>query len=93
MQQAITVMPAADGWTIRCADCDREVFFKSGAQAKAEARELAMQFAEAGATALIQIYLRDGTLGGRFVCLGRGRHGRCCAPAADAPAVVSALAR
>jgi hypothetical protein len=93
MEQAITVTPVDHGWTVRCADCDREVFFGSGAQAEAEARNLAMKFAEAGATAVIQIYLRDGTLGGRFVHVARGRYRRWDAPAAGASASVSPPAR
>jgi hypothetical protein len=35
---------------------------------------------------VIQIYLRDGTLGGRFVHVARGRHRRWDAPAAGVSA-------
>ena len=67
MEQAITVTPISDGWTIKCTARERDLSFRSGAQAEAAAHGLAAEIAEAGDAAVIEIYLRDGTLGGRYV--------------------------
>ena len=73
MEQAITVTPIADGWKLDCALCDREQLYRSGADAEAGAHNLATEIAASGATAVIQIFLRDGTLGGRYVHAPRAR--------------------
>jgi hypothetical protein len=44
------------------------MMFRSGAKAEAAARDLGGAFAQRGAAAEIHIYLRDGSLAGRFVC-------------------------
>ena len=67
MEQAITVTPISDGWTIKCAARERDLLFRSGAAAEAAAHNLGAEIAQAGDTALIEIYLRDGALGGRYV--------------------------
>jgi hypothetical protein len=41
--------------------------FASGERAERSARDLAQRLAEAGAPAQITVYLRDGSVGGRFV--------------------------
>ena len=67
MEQAITVTPVSEGWTINCSARARDVSFRSGAEAEAAAHNLAAEIAETGDTAVIEIFLRDGTLGGRYV--------------------------
>ena len=66
MEQMITVTPISKGWRIRCKTRQPDVLFRSGAAAEAAAHSLAAEVARAGDTAVIEIYLRDGTLGGRY---------------------------
>ena len=66
MVQAITVSPSADGWTVRSDAFDSEMFFRSGAAAEAAACSLGARIARVGAAVEIQIFLRDGALGGRY---------------------------
>lgn len=63
----IRVMPISEGWTIRCTARVRDVLFWSGAAAEAAAHSLAAAIAKTGDTAVIEIFLRDGALGGRYV--------------------------
>ncbi|HEX4184014.1 MAG TPA: hypothetical protein VHY34_12225 [Caulobacteraceae bacterium] len=66
MIQAIRVTPSADGWTVRSDAVDHEMFFRSGASAEAAARALGERMAGTGANVEIEIFLRDGSLAGRF---------------------------
>jgi hypothetical protein len=66
MVQAITIVPSADGWAVKSDTFDSEMFFTSGAKAEAAARSLATRIAGAGEPVEIEIYLRDGALGGRY---------------------------
>lgn len=66
MIQAIKVAPRADGWTVISDAGEAEMFFQSGASAEAAARALGARIADAGAEVEIEIFLRDGTLGGRY---------------------------
>jgi hypothetical protein len=68
MVQAIKVTPSADGWAVKSEAFDSEMFFRSGADAEAAACSLGTKIARVGAAVQIQIFLRDGTLGGRYVC-------------------------
>jgi hypothetical protein len=67
LEQMITVTPASKGWRIRCTARQPDVLFRSGAAAETAAHSLAAEIAKAGDRAVIEIYLRDGTLGGRSV--------------------------
>lgn len=67
MVQVITVAPIADGWSVKHDVADNASIFKSGAKAEAAARQLGGTLARLGEAAEIRIYLRDGSLGGRFV--------------------------
>jgi len=68
MVQVITVVPTQGGWTVQHDMADNPMMFRSGAKAEAAARDLGGAFAQCGSAAEIHIYLRDGSLGGRFVC-------------------------
>lgn len=68
MVQAITVAPSADGWTVKSEAFDSEMFFRSGAAAEAAACSLGTRIARVGSAVEIHIFLRDGALGGRYVC-------------------------
>lgn len=65
--KAIEIVPADGGWMMRSEAIENELFFKSGASAESAAVRLAQGLADAGEGAQIEIYLRDGTLGRRFL--------------------------
>jgi hypothetical protein len=73
LEQAITVMPISDRWRIKCTAREFNVLFRSGAKAEAAAHSLGAEIAKAGDTAVIEIFLRDGTLGGRYVHAPKAR--------------------
>lgn len=66
MIQAITVTPSVGGWTVKTDAVDEELFFRSGASAEAAARALGERMAGAGANVEVEIFLRDGSLAGKF---------------------------
>ena len=69
MEQEITVAPITTGWTLKCTEVDHEIYFRSGADAEAAARNLGAKLARAGATVVIQIFVRDGAVAGRYVLM------------------------
>ena len=68
MVQVIAVEPVDGGWALSQTLSDNPQVFISGAKAEDAARRLAARFSDAGAPAEIRIFLRDGSLAGRFVC-------------------------
>jgi hypothetical protein len=68
MAHLITVKPQASGWAVNSAAFDNEMMFLSGEKAEAAARALARTVADSGQPAQIEIWLKDGRLGGRFIC-------------------------
>jgi hypothetical protein len=68
MVQVITVAATAGGWAVKHDVAANAMMFTSGAKAERAARKLGVTLAQTGAQTEIQIYLRDGSLGGRFVC-------------------------
>ena len=71
--EVITVMPQQDAWVVKQQSAGSSAIFSSGREAETLARNLADQLVASGRAAEIQIYLRDGSLGGRFVCAPQGR--------------------
>ncbi|MEO8926059.1 MAG: hypothetical protein ABI306_02750 [Caulobacteraceae bacterium] len=71
MVQVICVEPLAQGWALRQAAVDNPQVFASGAKAEDAALRLGARLAAAGDPTEIRIYLRDGALGGRFLCPAR----------------------
>ena len=67
MIEVITVAPEKDGWTV-AHDGEDSQRFMSGATAEAIARQLGQAIARGGRPAEVRIFLRDGSLAGRFVC-------------------------
>lgn len=65
--KAISIVPADGGWMVRSEAIDNELFFRSGASAESAAVRLAQGLADAGEDARVEIRLRDGSLGRRFV--------------------------
>ena len=72
MDQSIVVEPSAEGWAVKAAHFDNEMFFKSGENAELAARTLGAKMARANAAVTIEVFLRDGSLGGRYVWADRG---------------------
>jgi hypothetical protein len=68
MVQIISVTPVGEGWTVRADPFDNEMMFLSGAKAESAARRMGGAWSKGGMTAEIRIFLRDGSLAGRFVC-------------------------
>ena len=68
MPKLIVVEPFAHGWAVRHEDGVVSQVFRSGAKAEAAAHRLGARLALAGIAAEIRVYLRDGVLGGRFLC-------------------------
>lgn len=65
--KAISIVAADGGWMLRSDAVDNELFFTSGASAESAAVRLAQGLADAGEGARVEIYLRDGSLGRKFV--------------------------
>ena len=68
MVHVITVAATDGGWAVRHDIAANAMLFTSGAKAERAARNLGVTLAQTGAPAEIRIFLRDGSLGGRFVC-------------------------
>ncbi|HEY7899583.1 MAG TPA: hypothetical protein VIC25_00210 [Caulobacteraceae bacterium] len=68
MVNLIVVEPFAHGWAVSQAAADNAQLFASGARAEDAAKFLGARLAEAGQATEIRVYLRDGALGGRFLC-------------------------
>ena len=70
MQDSIDVRPMAVGWLVEGRSFANGLTFRSGAAAEQAARRLAENYARAGRTTAVCIYLRDGSLAGRFLYAG-----------------------
>jgi hypothetical protein len=66
--ELIIVKPTAAGWRVDRPRCAQAQTFQSGATAEAAARQLGEAIARGGQPAEIRIFLRDGSLAGRFLC-------------------------
>jgi hypothetical protein len=67
MSLAISITATQDGWTVQGDTIEQGMMFLSGADAEAAARSLAQRYSETGRTTEIEIFLRDGSLAGRYV--------------------------
>jgi hypothetical protein len=68
MTEVITVAPSQGAWIVERRAKARPQVFRSGATAEAAARQLGAAIASGGEATEIQIFLRDGSLAGRFLC-------------------------
>ncbi|HXU99750.1 MAG TPA: hypothetical protein VG166_04570 [Caulobacteraceae bacterium] len=68
MVRVIVVEPFAHGWAVKHPTVDNSQLFSSGAKAEDAAMRLGARLADAGEPAEIHVYLRGGTLAGRFLC-------------------------
>ncbi len=64
--RTISVTPLESGWMLQQGR-GAALVFRAGSCAEAAARRLARAISDAGESAEIMIYLRDGSLGGRIV--------------------------
>lgn len=63
----IEVRALPDGWRVAVEGVANDIIFRSGGAAEGAARRLARRLARAGENSEIRLYLRDGTLAGRFL--------------------------
>lgn len=68
----IGVRPFADGWAVSDESFGNPQIFRSGSRAEDAAKNLGARLAEAGYPSEITIFLRDGAIGGRFICSAEG---------------------
>jgi hypothetical protein len=64
--RTISVTPLDSGWIVQHGH-DAALVFRAGSGAEAAARRLARAFSDAGESAEVMIYLRDGSLAGRIL--------------------------
>jgi hypothetical protein len=62
---SITASPA--GWRVQGDTVENGMMFLSGAEAENAARLLAQRYSDAGQFTEIEVFLRDGSLAGRYV--------------------------
>lgn len=65
--KAIEIVPAEGGWMLRSDAIENVLFFSAGGSAESAAVRLAQGLAEAGKSARVSIYIRDGSLARQFV--------------------------
>lgn len=67
MSFTIVVRADQDGWLLEGDTVESGMMFRSGADAEIAARSLAEHYADAGQPTEIEVFLRDGSLAGRYV--------------------------
>lgn len=68
----IGVRPFAGGWAVSDDSFDNPQVFRSGSRAEDAAKSLGARSADAGYASEITIFLRNGAIGGRFICRADG---------------------
>lgn len=68
MNHQISIRAAQNGWTVEGDTFTHGMMFLSGKEAEAAARALAGRYAQSGRSTEVRVFLRDGTLAGRFLC-------------------------
>ena len=71
MAFTISITAAQDGWSLQGDTIEYGMMFLSGAAAETAARALAESYAAVGRPTEIEVFLRDGTLAGRYVTAPR----------------------
>ncbi len=67
MSIMIRIHAAQDGWSLEGDTLEAGMMFLSGAEAEAAALGLAQRYSDAGQPTEIEVFLRDGSLAGRYV--------------------------
>lgn len=69
MPFTISVRAAQDGWSVQGDTVENGMMFLSGAEAESAARALAQRYSDVGQPTEIKVFLRDGSLAGRYVAV------------------------
>lgn len=67
MSLTICITAAQDGWRVEGDTVENGMMFLSGAEAETAARRLAQRYSDAGQPTEIEVFLRDGSLAGRYL--------------------------
>jgi hypothetical protein len=67
MSVTISITAAPSGWRVQGDTLEQGMMFLSGAEAETAARRLAQRYSAAGQPTEIEVFLRDGSLAGRYV--------------------------
>jgi hypothetical protein len=67
MSYTISIRAAQDGWSVQGDTIENGMMFLSGAEAEIAARSLAQRYSDVGQPTEIEVFLRDGSLAGRYV--------------------------
>jgi hypothetical protein len=67
MSFTISIRAAQAGWSVQGDTLENGMMFLSGAEAESAARALAQRYSDVGQPTEIEVYLRDGSLAGRYV--------------------------
>ena len=67
MSVTICITAAQDGWRVEGDTVENGMMFLSGAEAETAARRLAQRYSDAGQPTEIEVFLRDGSLAGRYM--------------------------
>ncbi len=67
MRMTIFIRAEQDGWSVQGDTLENGMMFLSGAEAEIAARSLAQRYSDVGQPMEIEVFLRDGSLAGRYV--------------------------
>jgi hypothetical protein len=67
MGLTISITAAQAGWRVQGDTLENGMMFLSGAEAENAALQLAQRYADVGQATEIEVFLKDGTLAGRYV--------------------------
>lgn len=67
MSFTIAIRAVQDGWNVQGDTLENGMMFRSGAAAEDAARSLARRYSDVGQFTEILVFLRDGSLAGRYV--------------------------
>jgi hypothetical protein len=67
MSFTISIRAAQDGWSVQGDTFENGMMFLSGAEAELAALSLAQRYSDVGQPTEIAVFLRDGSLAGRYV--------------------------
>ena len=65
----ISVQPVEDGWSVRGDRIERDLVFSAGSDAEAAARRLGERLAREGQRVEIRLFLRDGDVAAKLICV------------------------
>lgn len=66
--QKVIVEPVEAGWTVNVDGVENPMPFRSGREAERAGRDLALRLAESGQEIELELRLRGGALGAKFIC-------------------------